>query len=92
MRVVIRHAETGLFLSGGTHWTPDPERAMSFVSEVRAQDYRIYRRLTQTAVVVLRDGDPGGLGQPPPVTPPAATSEPAQDPPPAIGIPADQPA
>lgn len=58
MRVLLQHNQTKRYLGRCGNWTDDPETALAFLDEIRARDYSIYRRLSQTEVVVRQDSRP----------------------------------
>src|SRR5262245_61930722 len=55
MKIVLRNIATGLFLTRGGQWSANPKEARGFLDAVRARDHRVYRRLSDTAVVALPD-------------------------------------
>ena len=54
-RFVIRESNTGLYFGRGLKWTENPAEALAFVTDVRARDYSVYRRLGTTSILALAD-------------------------------------
>ena len=65
-RILLKNTETKRYLGRGGIWTDKPEAAIAFLDEIRAKDYRIYHRLSNTQVVVLAGT---GAAKAPPTTP-----------------------
>jgi hypothetical protein len=42
MKVLIRHAGAALFWTASGAWSSDPEQALTFLNDVRAQEYAFY--------------------------------------------------
>jgi hypothetical protein len=53
MKALIVQNATGMYLGRGKAWTRHAEAALAFVSEIRARDFSIYHRLTDTRVVMV---------------------------------------
>jgi hypothetical protein len=65
MKILVQDTKTGLYLSRGGCWSDNPNGALAFLNEVRAQDFVIYRRLSDAKVVVLAET---GTSELPPTT------------------------
>lgn len=55
MKILLKSNSTGLYLARGGKWTDQPEAALAFLDEVRANDHSIYHGLPDTQVVVLAE-------------------------------------
>ena len=53
MKILLQDTVTGLYLSRGGGWTDNPEGALAFISEVRAQDIGIYHHLPNAKAVLV---------------------------------------
>jgi hypothetical protein len=55
MRIVLQHSKTGLYLKSLGRWTPNPTEALAFLDTVRAHDYSIYHRLSDTVIIPVAE-------------------------------------
>lgn len=55
MKILLQQTGTGLYLKSLGKWTPNPKDALSFLDSVRAHDYSIYHRLSDTSIVTVSD-------------------------------------
>ncbi len=53
VRIVLKNRVTNQYLGRGGNWTEKPEAAIAFLDQTRANDHRVYHRLTDTEVVEL---------------------------------------